>query len=290
MDSTLTEQDWEILLARISSDQCTPFLGAGVHEGALPLGGTLAKEWAKKYAYPLADSNDLARVSQYVAIKYGEAPYVKSELASVFERVELPPQEDTAAPLAVLSDLPLSIFMTTNYDLLIQGMLARMNKSPRHELCRWNSALRRQPDIFDSEGFVPTPSNPLVYHLHGHHASPDSLVLTEDDYLDFLVNFNRYDDFLPLRISEALSGTSLLFIGYRLADWTFRILFRALLTSLEAGLQRVSVAVQIPPSDEAAKDYLTKYFANFPGKVRVYLGDARTFTSELRKRWEQART
>lgn len=288
MDSTLTEQDWEPLLDRIAKDQCTPFLGAGVHEEALPLGSTIAKEWAKKYAYPLEDSDDLARVSQYVAIKYDDAPFVKSGLASVFESVELPSQDDTTAPLAVLADLPLSIFMTTNYDPLIERMLARMNKSPRHELCRWNSQLRKQPDIFDSEGFVPAPATPLVYHLHGHHETPDSLVLTEDDYLDFLVNFNRYDNFLPPRISEALSGTSLLFIGYRLADWTFRVLFRGLRASMEDGLQRKSIAVQMPHSDEAAQEYLTKYFANFPGKVKVYLGDARTFTSELRYRLEKS--
>jgi hypothetical protein len=72
-------------------------------------------------------------------------------------------------------------------------------------------------------------------------------VLTEDDYLDFLVNISRQQDLLPPRIQEVLTGASLLFIGYRLADWDFRVLFRGLVTSIEGTLQRISVSIWLPP-------------------------------------------
>ena len=38
--------------------------------------------------------------------------------------------------------------------------------------------------------FKPSPQTPVVYHLHGHRSVIDSLVLTEDDYLDYLVNMS----------------------------------------------------------------------------------------------------
>src|SRR5258708_2955176 len=103
--------------------------------------------------------------------------------------------------------------------------LKHRHKSPRQELCRWNSVSRKQPSIFDSTGFVPSKDEPVVYHLHGHDKLAESLVLTEDDYLDFLSSLARDQLLIPARIQEALTQSALLFIGYRLADWSFRVLF-----------------------------------------------------------------
>jgi hypothetical protein len=179
--------------------------------------------------------------------------------------------------------------MTTNYDDHMVRALAARGKDPRRELCRWNTLLKKRSSVFDSgSGFRPTPANPVVFHLHGHNEVPESLVLTEDDYLDFLVNISRQQDLLPPRIQEALTGASLLFVGYRLADWDFRVLFRGLVTSMEGSLRRISVAVQLPPEaqereNQAAQSYLTDYFADI--KVRVYWGTGREFAAELRERW-----
>jgi hypothetical protein len=119
------------------------------------------------------------------------------------------------------------------------------------------------------------------------------LVLTEDDYLDFLVNTSRDRDLLPPRIQEALTGASLLFIGYSLADWTFRVLFRGLVTPTEPSLRRISVTVQLPPVPNDAPDstqqqvqkYLDEYFNRID--MRVYWGTAKEFAAELRQRWEE---
>ena len=42
---------------------------------------------------------------------------------------------------------------------------------------------------------------------------------------------------------KALAGASLLFIGYRLADWNFRVLHRGLVMAGESSLRRLSVTV-----------------------------------------------
>lgn len=107
---------------------------------------------------------------------------------------------------------------------MVQALRSRY-KDPKRELCWWNQLVKDRPCIFESEpGFRPTVANPVVFHLHGHDEVVDSLVLTEDDYLDFLVNISRDRDLLPPRVQEALTGASLLFIGYRLADWTLSAL------------------------------------------------------------------
>jgi len=63
----LTDPEWDTLIARIQSGQCTPFLGAGACDGILPKGTDIAGEWAAKYKYPMGDPQNLPRVAQYLA-------------------------------------------------------------------------------------------------------------------------------------------------------------------------------------------------------------------------------
>ena len=77
-------------------------------------------------------------------------------------------------------------------------------------------------------------------------------MLTEDDYLDFLVAIARDAALLPHQIQRALAGTSLLFVGYRLADWDFRVIHRGLVAATEASLRRLSVTVQLAAEDRPA--------------------------------------
>jgi len=65
----LSESDWNTLIQKIETGRCTPFLGAGVNYGLLPLGATIAREWAEAYEFPLNESHDLARVAQFLATK-----------------------------------------------------------------------------------------------------------------------------------------------------------------------------------------------------------------------------
>ena len=75
------------------------------------------------------------------------------------------------------------------------------------------------------------------------------MVLTEDDYLAFLVEIStdNSERMLPSAIRNALASTSLLFVGYSLSDWDFRVLFRGLMGSLGRTLGMTSIAVQLDP-------------------------------------------
>jgi hypothetical protein len=279
------ETDWTLMLARVADGACTPFLGAGAAAHALPLGGQIARRWAADHEYPLEDADDLARVSQFLAVHQDDAMYPKELLSRELEA--LPPTDVTGAdePHAVLAALPLPLFITTNYDDSMFRALRAAGKDPRTEICRWNRspAVEVEPSPFADGAYAPTPANPLVYHLHGRLGIPESLVLTEDDYLDFLVAISRDPKLLPHQIQRGLAGTSLLFVGYRLADWDFRVIHRGLVTGTEASLRRLSVTVQVAP-DAAARDYLDRYFGAL--KLRVYWGTAMDFAHELRDRWE----
>ncbi|GAB61460.1 MAG: SIR2 family protein [Candidatus Jettenia sp.] len=293
----MEEMEWQDLITDIKDGKCIPFLGAGANGDILPLGREVATELANKHEYPFKDSSkeDLIRVAQFLATK-SSPMFPKKEILRVLkERLQQKEAELSnffRAPdeiLSLLAEMPFRIYMTTNYDDLIIRALNVYNKSPERELCRWNKHVKDLPSIFD-EGFKPTEKNPVVFHLHGHDKVPESIVISEDDYLDFLVNISRNNlqQLIPPIIQCALSRGSLLFIGYRMADMNFRVIFKGLVESIESSVRSFTLSVQIPPNSSTKgwkkqKEYLEKYFGNM--KIRVYWGNAKEFAIEFRKHW-----
>lgn len=293
VQSGLDEKDWKLLLQRIADGKCTPLIGPEISSGTLPSRQDIAQSWAHEHDYPLPETADIARVSQYLSIQY-DSLFPKEEIQKQLHSTPTPNFQTATQPHTALAALDLPLYITTNYDDFMAQALTARKKDPRRELCRWNYELRRsQPSILET-GFEPTPANPLVFHLHGHYQTPESLVLTEDDYLDFLVNISSEEYKLPSRIQRALTGASLLFIGYNPTDWDFRVLFRGLVAATESSLRRISVTVQLPPvpngtpavTQEKVQKYLNEYFDEVDSRMKVYWGTAQEFVAELQQRWQ----
>jgi hypothetical protein len=123
-----------------------------------------------------------------------------------------------------------------------------------------------------------------VFHLHGALDVSESLVLTEDDYLTFLANIAAKPDLLPEVVQQAFAATSFLFIGYRLGDWNFRVLFQ----TLRARQQFSSIVVLKPPDEtDPNRAAHQAYFEKFYGALdmKIFWGTAREFSSQLDERW-----
>ncbi|MCZ7543772.1 MAG: SIR2 family protein [Anaerolineae bacterium] len=182
------------------------------------------------------------------------------------------------------------MYLTTNYDDRMTQALAAQGKKPRREMCRWNDALKGVESAFDAPaGFTPDASNPLVYHLYGHDGVTQSLVLTEDDHLDYLVRVSAGKK-LPPRVEEALAWSSLLFLGYHLDSLTFRVLFRGIIHSMEGKMKTLNVAVQTEPVSQPHVEYLVNYHEMFADvRTTLYWGTPQEFARELADRWSDFR-
>ena len=291
---SLDERGWSNLLRHIARGRCTPVIGAGASAGVVPAAASLAQQWARAHDYPLTDDHDLARVSQYIALTEYRARPKEMSLESLGD-VDL-----SGTPYPHLAKLPFPLYITTNYDDLVFRALAA-EKHPEVDYCRWNGFEDLTADPPPGRDHEPTVSQPLVYHLHGQAQWLDSLVLTEEDYLDFLIaaaeTSQRQSPFLRPDIRTALARSSLLFICYRLSDWTFRVLFRGLMRSIPASMGVPSVAIQLSPDEHEvapgrlaeAQAYLQNYLAQLHGvgALTMFWGDATQFAQELRERWEQ---
>ena len=288
MTNKLAEEDWQVLLSMIEHGKCTPFIGAGACHNILPLAKDIALEWAKEHNYPMEDIDDLGNVAQYLAITLSPT-YPKHQIAQMLKNIYPESIEAIEKTHGLLAELPLPVYITTNYDDFMYRTLQSKRKNPNRVLCQWNSFVRKNLDPQQKDDYVlkndftPSAQEPIVFHLHGLDEIPESLVLTEDDYVDFVVNTSKdMMEVVPFQIQKALTSHSLLFIGYGLKDWSFRVLFRGLVSQLEKSLRKKSIAIQLPKSLKQ-ESYLNKYFDEM--KIKVYWGEASEFIEELKSRW-----
>lgn len=311
--SEMDEQAWETLLERISKGNCTPFIGPGARKVAnFPDAYEVARLWAEQHGYPLGDCLDLPKVARYVAVKH-DPMRPKEDIAKLYNDIKGPEFSDPgteAEPHRVLAELPFKFYLTTNQDdLMWRALDIRLDKDPRRDLCRWNDSIRNVPaSVFSPEvpSYSPTVANPLVFHLYGYAESPESLVVTDDDYLSFLMSISKDESskverMLPAQVTSAMMGASLL-LGYRLDDWDFRVLFHLIIDSLVRA-KRTHVAVQLAPVEgksvsaqeqelqrhlEVYRTYIGEYFRSKSLKIHVSLQTCQEFVVELRDRWRSS--
>ena len=295
----LDEAVWMTLVDSVIAGKCTPFLGAGIAWPYLPTGKDLAVALAKKYGYPLNDPANLARVAQYIATVH-DAPFAKRRVQDRIRtrRNEFLASSERNFPVNYkrLADLRLPIYLTTNYDDFLTLALNAAGRPPWVEVCRWNDQLQEELGSYPTQK-QPTQERPLVFHLHGELSNESSLLVTEDDYIDFTVSLGQQgeDSVIPHWIRRALSRTTLLFVGYSLEDWNFRVLMRQLMKQqrVQRYEQALSLSIQLSdtnmPMDQRPK--AERFLADYLGTsaIRIYWGQAEPFLAELDRRCVLAR-
>ncbi len=312
-----------------------------INENGWSIEEQLADAWADEIGFPLEGRHKLARVALYNRVvkssdehsaKTAYLNWLKQSLLFLAEddpdidHEMLAEQQDglkqsSFADIAVelgyprpikgrpdaltrLAQLKLPIYITTSgYDFLERAILAN-GRTPHTQICFWGDKPMRYLDESHRPDydFVPTPENPLVYHLFGLEDYPESMVLTEDDYLDFLAAISK-DDYqkeplLPLYLRQAITQSSLLLLGYQPRDWDFRILFRGLINATPSGLRMVNLAIQMNPDEQDwvtsaddIKRYLQGYFEEKEKQLNfsVKYDTTSTFVEKLWKEWDQWR-
>jgi hypothetical protein len=313
-------EKWPSLLRSINRGQVTPILGPGLFEPLLGSMREIAQRWAETYHYPMApyERESLPQVAQYLAVNqdrgfpYDELEeYLLQEIQARYQD-ELPPESgqgrpnlnqmidavaaarrarDPLEPYKVIAELPLPIYITTNFNALLSSALKEAGKDPQVVLCPWNEYVEQAESIYDREPeYFPSPERPLVYHLFGQFDEPDSVVLTEDDYFDFLIGVTSNNKLVPPAVRRALTDTALLFLGFQMDDWNFRVLFRSIISRQGGGRRDryAHIAAQIEPEEgrilepERARRYLENYFSK-GADISIYWGSTVDFMKELQQ-------
>ncbi len=316
--------DLHSLALAIRDEACVPIIGPGLTESWLGTESEIAARWALDHGYPLSphDQDDLPRIAQYVARRDGptalqralrealqtqlrrrcaatipEKLRLKSEKGEIWSLDEIQEvliaagtqcwSSQAAEPHWQLAKLGLPLYITASPgNLLINALKGQRHDEtpvrPEFRLCPWNDAIPEARWAYEEQ---PTAERPLVYHLFGHLSLPASLVLSEDDYFGFLLGFNTNKKKILEAVTGALASKTLLFLGFRMEDWSFRVLFRTLMAQPGGQMRETSVAVQIEPEEgrlldpRRARRYLDRYFVE--QKINIYWGRAEEFLSTL---------
>lgn len=318
----ISDEDWEDLLEDICQGACTPIIGPDAHTPWIDSNKDLSIKWAKEYGYPLDDYTQLDRVAQFLTIPIDKGSkkdelFPKIKLKQYIKNAKVPKfsgKDFYYNPYSVLVDLNLPVYLTTNYDHFMENAITDKGKKPISEFCRWDEKLHKSAEFEESvlvddverkfKEFKVT-KDPLVYHLHGDINVVNSMVLTDSDHIEFVINLNKEGDAVVFHseIRKALYKNSLLFLGYNINDSSFRLLLQCLIRVYTADKEKKSIAVQIPPDNlikkstennkkgkrqnltNAALEYIQRYTKE-SFKLNIYFGSMNDFCKELRDRWD----
>lgn len=310
-------EKWQSLAGFVRDKTCTPILGPGLTETVIGSRRELAIHWAEQHGFPLEphDRGSLPQVSQYILTLQSPAylpiVYRGALRESLIRRYQtcLPVELAKADPWSfsqvqqaldvvtdrcilkdpynqfqMLAQLRLPIYIVTyTLDFMTQALIAA-GANPVVRICPWNKWIPREKAIYEEQ---PTVDRPLVYHLFGHVSEPNSLVFSEDRYFDFLIGVTQNRNLIPSAVRAALINTSLLFLGFQMEDWEFRVFFRFLMT--QEGREMLKffshASAQIEPEEDRiidlkrARKYLEEYFVS--ENISIYWGTSEEFLKEL---------
>jgi hypothetical protein len=253
-ETKIKQAHMDLIVDRFNDKQCVPFLGAGanvtnVDRGyqGLRLGAEVADHLVGKIEFDGRDPRDLPRVAlQYEFIK--DRPDLIKNLRAI-----LPEEDCQPSPLLqTLAKLPFGLVVSTNYDCLLERALETA-KRPFEQIVQPLEGFSSTPEITEWFDKLEVYDGVKLYKIHGTfgaEAGPSisPLIITEDDYIQFLTVVGIANVGVPKLVTKSLVPSTLLFLGYGLEDWDFRTIYKGLIEPLPKHQSRKSFAIQKAPS------------------------------------------
>jgi hypothetical protein len=246
----------------------------------LPTPKELALELAEAFGYPENDSDDLARVSQFVATVNRPGP-LYDRLRQLYE-AEYPPtflHEFFASLPPILRNKVNAprypIIVTTNYDDLLERAFDELGEpydllsyaaegENRHKFLHLPPAGQDWIPIDDPNrylGIQPT-QRPVILKMHGaldrFNSGQDNLVVTEDQFINYMAR-TEISKLIPATVMRELRNSSLLFMGYKLSDWSLRVILHRVWGERERRLNDYDSWAIDPAPDELDQKFWKKW-------------------------------
>ena len=289
----MKERHWNNLVGSLRHGNCILMLGSEIPvkaaasaNGSQP-GTTLPDELRLRLARELEEDDKspsgdtLAALAQQYEDTEGFGP---TTLRATAEMVLTSRQYSPSSVHEQLAALPFSLIVTTGQDAMVEQALRAVGKTPIVHRYHLRGDKRENPEFV----LPGTPASPVVFHLFGSAEEPSSLVLSENDVLDFLIRVVSERPPLPNSLLRVLKrvGQSFLFVGFGIRHWDLRILLKILLRALE--LNRSGPAIAAEPLDGLIPSDRDEMILFYQRGTRVELEDADvgTFLTKLSDRLE----
>ena len=277
-------------MSSLQSGQCVLVLGPDIAAEPVPGNSGAANESSSlrdafcQYLVEQLEADDQKvgeKVLFAVAQQFNDSPStvnLKNIAAQFFRDSRYRP-----GPLHLgLARCPFSVVLTTCHDDLFEQALVENRKIPSRYWYHYRGEPRDNKELAGT----PDPTNPALYHLFGAVDEPNSLVLTENDLLDFVIRVVSGRPKLPDSLRSALRNKTFIFFGFGIRHWYLRVLLKLIVHSLE--LSPGSVALESLGGLDAREKEQTVMFYKRGTRIEVVDMDGQEFVDELLKRLESA--
>ncbi len=247
---------------------------------------TYLNDFLKPYLASRADPDLLEEMQE----ENSENDIVDMPFTQFAQLLEMPNISDEQPnTLSILTELRLPVYVTTSYHMFMEKALEKVGRKPVTGVSFWHGNLKDSYDPFKDGSYVPSAEEPLVYHLFGVESNPGSMVISEDDHLDFLVGMSRdwqWAEGIPGCVRQALADSSLLLLGYNLWDWDFRVLLRGLIKGKLNEKSPQSVSIQLRENDKV-RAYFEQYLKK-EVQFKAYWKSTTELMNEIYTRWSES--
>jgi len=303
--------NWDEVLKAVARGTATPILGSDVVEQLSKRRTAAYFATQLRHRTPSGSTLELQEVAQQLKVENDkdwpptvlENFYLRVESDEGIDRPDLPLAASVSEwgkaalsppafnPYSELASWRVPLYITTNPDDFLKDALETQNRPAKVIICPWKDDT---PGIRDDIPFTLQLSldTPVVYHLFGHLTDKNAIVLTEDDFFDHLIWVSQHSArTIPSSIPTRLANSSLLFLGFHLDDWEFRVVLRNIgkMQSVEMLAGKLHVAVQLDPTELTSEQQtdahraLEDYFRNTEVKLSIYWGTVEDFLTEMRR-------
>ena len=144
--------------------------------------------------FPDEDPTNLQRVALFYEIERS-----RQQLVEEITRRRADGQA-ALADAAALAELGFPLVITTNYDQLFEDALARRGQAAARSV--YTPKLEPTTEYRD-----PTAESPIVFKIHGDIDHPETVVVTDEDYIQFVLRMSNKDPYdpVPLKLKADLT-------------------------------------------------------------------------------------
>jgi tetratricopeptide (TPR) repeat protein len=174
---------------------------------------------------PSADLTSILGACERICYHCGAASEFRKEIAKLF-RLKQRENRDFTSAYALLANLPVHRFITSNYDCELEAALVKKwalrDEDYNYEAKNFGKKSFTQTAKYDEQlamfSMAFAGYERRVFHCHGWHHEPDSMVLTEDDYQRWYFRDQAIGGSYRQTIDLIFNSNPILFVGFSLTD------------------------------------------------------------------------
>lgn len=281
------ENNWDALILAIQTGECVLMLGP---EASLEDSDNKLQTFSETLAKRLSDTPlikdvvqtwginpfNLPQVSMCYSMKTGRTDLLALVRSFYQERCDL-----TSDFHKSMASLPFYLIITLTHDRLLENALRTLKKDPNIDYYNFKG---KKKDLVQ----MGTKENPLIFYLYGITDDPQSLILTENDHLEFFKAIVSNNPPLPINIASELQSKnkSILFLGFGFRNWYLRILLHSL--QIRSKQSRSFALEQFTPNSFDDFKSTIFFFSENDCKIHICKADLNQFSKQLNEKFKNS--